>query len=53
MLLKRLLSEEQRTDKMNGEEGVKHCSILTDSRQKEKEEISKNTSIRKHHSACK
>lgn len=40
MLLKRLHSEEQSTDKANGEEGTYHCSTQTDSRQKGKEEMS-------------
>lgn len=40
MLLKRLLSEEQYTDKANGEVGTLHCSVQTNSRQKGKRETS-------------
>lgn len=40
MLLKRLLCEEQYTDKTNGEVGTFHCSVQTNSRQKGKGEMS-------------
>lgn len=40
MLLKRLLSEEQSTDKVNREEGTYQYSAQTDSRHKGKKEMS-------------
>lgn len=40
MLLKRLLSEEQYTDKANGEVGTFHSSVQTNSGQKGKGEMS-------------
>lgn len=49
MLLKRLLSEEQYTDKANGEVRTLHCSVQTNSRQKGKGEISEKILLDRKH----
>lgn len=48
MSLKRLLSEEQYTDKANGEVGTFHCSVQTNSRTKREGEISEKIFLREN-----
>lgn len=58
MLFKRLLSEEQYTEKANGEVGTSHCSLQTVFRQKGEEEmnekifLTENTALNGNKGTC-